>query len=75
MSNLTNNEFSVALNNYFHILGTLAEQLVELVSVIIKTAGSIIEPVTKSVSGIAGNTSTTVTKVYQGAASAVAPKQ
>ncbi|MEI7789225.1 MAG: chlorosome envelope protein B [Chlorobiaceae bacterium] len=79
MSNVTNNEFSVALNNYFQTLGTLTQQLVELVNVVIKTAGSItasiIEPISKAATGLAGNASTTVTKVYQGAAAAVAPKK
>jgi len=75
MSNETNNEFSVALNNYFKTLGTLAQQLVELVNVVIKTAGSLIEPLGKTASELVCNTSTNVTKVFQGSAPAIAPKK
>ena len=75
MANETNKEFSVALNNYFQTLGTLAQQLLELVNVVIKTAGSFIEPLGKTASELVCNTSTTVTKVFQGTTPTVTPKK
>ena len=74
MADFTNNEFTVALNNYFKTLGTLAQQLVDLASAVINTAGSLLAPITKSATGLVGSASNTVTQVYQGAAAAIAPK-
>jgi hypothetical protein len=75
MADFTNNEFTVALNNYFKTLGTLAQQLVDLASAVINTAGSLLAPITKSATGLVGSASNTVTQVYQGAAAAIAPKK
>ena len=75
MADFTNNEFTVALNNYFKTLGTLAQQLVDLASAVINTAGSLLAPITKSATGLVGIASNTVTQVYQGAAAAIAPKK
>ncbi len=75
MSSLTNNEFTVALNNYFQTLGTFAQQLVELAGAVINTAGSFIAPITNTATGLVGNASTTVAQVYHGAAAAIAPKK
>ena len=77
MADLTNNEITVALSNIFQTLGTLAQQGVQLAGAVINTAGSIIEPITKTVGGLVCNCTTTppVAKVYQGSAAPVALKK
>jgi hypothetical protein len=80
MADLTNNEITVALSNIFQTVGTLAQQGVQLAGAVINTAGSIIEPITKTVGGLVCNCTTStpvasapVAKVYQGSAAPVAP--
>jgi chlorosome envelope protein B len=86
MSNESINEFSVALNNLLKTVGTLAQQQVELLSLGIKAAGQVIEPLVKTSSDLLGNavkTSSdllgnvvnTAGQVFQNVTSAFAPKK
>ena len=82
MADLTNNEFTVALNNVFQSAGTLAQQLVDLAGALINTAGSIVEPITKAACGLFCNCTCTtpaasapVEKVYLGSAAPAALKK
>jgi len=77
MANDPINDFSVALNGIVQTVGTLVQQLVELVNIginavggaiepLVKTAGQLVEPLVKSTSDLACKVSTTVTPVFQG---------
>jgi len=86
MANEPINDFSVALNNLLKTVGTLAQQQVDLISLGIKAASQVIEPLVKSSTELAGNAVklssdlfgsilNTVGQVFQNVTSALAPKK
>ncbi len=75
MSNDAINDFSVAFNNLLQTLGTLAQQQVDLVSIGIKTAGQLVEPLVKTSSELVGNLFTNCCQIIQNITSALAPKK
>jgi len=86
MANEPINDFSVALNNLLKTVGTLAQQQVDLISLGIKAAGQVIEPLVKGSTDLAGsavkissdligNILNTVGQVFQNVTSALAPKK
>ena len=75
MSNDAINDFSVAFNNLLQTIGTLAQQQVELVTIGIKTAGQLVEPLVKSSSDLVGNLFTNCCQIIQNITSTIFPKQ
>ena len=86
MANEPINDFSVALNNLLKTVGTLAQQQLDLISLGIKAAGQVIEPLVKTSTELAGsavkissdligNVLNTVGQLFQSATTALAPKK
>ncbi len=75
MSNDAINDFSVALNNLLQTAGTLAQQQVELLTIGIKTAGQLIEPLVKTSSDLVGNLLNNCCQIFQNITSAFAPQK
>ncbi|MEI7934637.1 MAG: chlorosome envelope protein B [Chlorobiaceae bacterium] len=75
MSNDAINDFSVAFNNLLQTIGTLAQQQVELVTIGIKTAGQLVEPLVKTSSDLVGNLFTNCCQIIQNITSALVPKK
>ncbi|NMW22421.1 MAG: chlorosome envelope protein B [Chlorobiaceae bacterium] len=74
MSNGTN-DVSGAISNLVETVGKLAQSQVDLLTSGIKTATSLIEPVGKTVTDLAGNLLNAFTQVLQSVSSAIAPKK
>ncbi len=79
MSNESINDFSVAFNNLLKTVGTLAQQQIELISLGMKAAGEVIEPIVKTssdlVSNVLNTVGNTVGQIVQNITSALAPKK
>ncbi len=73
MSNGTN-DVSGAISNLFDTVGKLAQQQVELLNSGIKTATSLIEPLGKTATDLAGNLVNALSQVLQSLSSALAKK-
>ena len=73
MSNGTN-DVSGAISNLFDTVGKLAQQQVELLTSGIKTAASLIEPLGKTATDLAGNLVNALSQVLQSLSSAIAKK-
>ena len=73
MSNGTN-DVSGAISNLFDTVGKLAQQQVELLNSGIKTATSLIEPLGKTATELAGNLVNALSQVLQSLSSALAKK-
>ncbi len=73
MSNGTN-DVSGAISNLFDTFGKLAQQQVELLNSGIKTATSMIEPLGKTATELAGNLVNALSQVLQTVSSAIAKK-
>jgi chlorosome envelope protein B len=73
MSNGTN-DVSGAISNLFDTVGKLAQQQVELLNSGIKTATSLIEPLGKTATDLAGNILNAFTQVLQSVSSAIGRK-
>ncbi|MEI7708890.1 MAG: chlorosome envelope protein B [Chlorobium sp.] len=73
MSNGTN-DVSGAISNLFDTVGKLAQQQVELLNSGIKTATSLIEPLGKTATELAGNLVNALSQVLQTVSSAIAKK-
>ena len=73
MSNGTN-DVSGAISNLFDTVGKLAQQQVELLNSGIKTATSLIEPLGKTATELAGNLVNARSQVLQTVSSAIAKK-
>ena len=73
MSNGTN-DVSGAISNLFDTFGKLAQQQVELLNSGIKTATSLIEPLGKTATELAGNLVNALSQVLQTVSSAIAKK-
>ena len=74
MSNGTN-DVSGAISNLFETVGKLAQSQVELLTSGIKTATSLIEPLGKTATDLAGSLLNSLTQVLQSVSSAIAPKK
>jgi chlorosome envelope protein B len=74
MSNGTN-DVSGAISNLFETVGKLAQQQVELLNSGIKTATSLIEPLGKTATDLAGSLLNAFTQVLQSVSSAIASKK
>jgi hypothetical protein len=72
MSNDAVQDLSVAVNNIVQTAGTLAQQSYELLNIVIKAAGQLVEPLVKSTCDLVCKAPTTgipvqsVTPVFQG---------
>ena len=73
MSNGTN-DVSGAISNLIDTVGKLAQQQVELLNSGIKTATSLIEPLGKTATDLAGNLLNALTQVLQSVSSAISKK-
>ena len=73
MSNGTN-DVSGAISNLIDTVGKLAQQQVELLNSGIKTATSLIEPLGKTATELAGNLVNALSQVLQTVSSAIAKK-
>ncbi len=73
MSNGTN-DVSGAISNLFDTFGKLAQQQVELLNSGIKTATSLIEPLGKTATELAGNLVNALSQVLQSVSTAIARK-
>ena len=73
MSNGTN-DVSGAISNLFDTVGKLAQQQVELLNSGIKTATSLIEPLGKTATELAGNLVNALSQVLQSVSTAIARK-
>ncbi len=73
MSNGTN-DVSGAISNLFDTVGKLAQQQVELLTSGIKTATSLIEPLGKTATDLAGNLVNALSQVLQSVSTAIARK-
>ena len=73
MSNGTN-DVSGAISNLFDTVGKLAQQQVELLNSGLKTATSLIEPLGKTATELAGNLVNALSQVLQTVSSAIAKK-
>jgi chlorosome envelope protein B len=73
MSNGTN-DVSGAISNLIDTVGKLAQQQVELLNSGIKTATSLIEPLGKTATDLAGNILNAFTQVLQSVSSAITKK-
>ncbi len=75
MSNDAISDFSVAFNTLLQTIGTLAQQQVELVTIGIKTAAQLVEPLVKTSSDLVGSLFTNCCQFLQNITSALAPKK
>ncbi|NMW18258.1 MAG: chlorosome envelope protein B [Chlorobiaceae bacterium] len=73
MSNGTN-DVSGAISNLFETVGKLAQSQVDLLNSGIKTATSLIEPLGKTATDLAGSLLNALTQVLQSVSSAISKK-
>ncbi|NTW82001.1 MAG: chlorosome envelope protein B [Chlorobiaceae bacterium] len=74
MSNGTS-DVGGAISNLIDTLGKLAQQQVEILNNGIKTAASMVEPLTKTATDLAGTLLNTCNQVLQSVSAAIAPKK
>jgi chlorosome envelope protein B len=74
MSNGTN-DVSGAVTNLIDTFGKLAQQQVDVLNNAVKTAASLVDPLTKTATDLAGTLLNTVNQVLQSVSAAIAPKK
>lgn len=74
MSNGTN-DVSGAVTNLMDTVGKLAQQQVEVLNNAIKTAASLVDPLTKTATDLVGTLLNTCNQVLQSVSAAIAPKK
>ncbi|NTW55607.1 MAG: chlorosome envelope protein B [Chlorobiaceae bacterium] len=74
MSNGTN-DVSGAVTNLIDTFGKLAQQQVDVINNAVKTAASLVDPLTKTATDLAGTLLNTCNQVLQSVSAAIAPKK
>ncbi|NTU97752.1 MAG: chlorosome envelope protein B [Chlorobiaceae bacterium] len=74
MSNGTN-DVSGAVTNLIDTFGKLAQQQVDVLNNAVKTAASLVDPLTKTATDLAGTLLNTCNQVLQSVSAAIAPKK
>ncbi|NTV97545.1 MAG: chlorosome envelope protein B [Chlorobiaceae bacterium] len=74
MSNGTN-DVSGAVTNLIDTFGKLAQQQIDVLNNAVKTAASLVDPLTKTATDLAGTLLNTCNQVLQSVSAAIAPKK
>jgi chlorosome envelope protein B len=74
MSNGTN-DVSGAVTNLIDTFGKLAQQQVDILNNAVKTVASLVDPLTKTATDLAGTLLNTCNQVLQSVSAAIAPKK
>ncbi len=75
MSNGTGNDVTGAVTNLLETLGKVAQQQLDVLTLGIKSAASLIEPLGKTAIDLVGNLVNALNQVLQSVSAALAPKK
>ncbi|AOS83052.1 hypothetical protein BIU88_02165 [Chlorobaculum limnaeum] len=75
MAQETTSNFAQSLNDLMGAVGKIGQMQVDLLSSVLNSAVSAIEPMSKTASELVGNVANTATQAVQGVVSAIAPKK